>query len=327
MMTPRGAAAQVDGARRQPQCAAAVMMVRPAAFGWNPQTQDSNRFQRFQAVRGHEAGALALAEFEALAAALRAAGVEVYAFDDRPTPACPDAVFPNNWVSFHPDGTVVLYPMLAPNRRAERRKDLLQKLTAAGGFEMHRVLDLTHFEHSGEYLEGTGSLVLDHVARVAYACLSPRTHPAPLQAFCAELGFEPFVFRATDAAGTPVYHTNVVLAVGGDVSIVAIDNVTATDRERLLERLARDGSYLATIGREQVAAFAANALELRSRAGGTVLAMSARALGSYSAAARARLAGCVDEVVAVPIPTIEALGGGSVRCMLAEVFLPRARAP
>lgn len=306
------------------QAADAVMMVRPASFGWNSQTQDSNSFQRAVAVSGGSAADMARREFDALVNALRDAGIEVHALDDRPEPACPDAVFPNNWVSFHADGTVVLYPMLAPNRRLERRMDLLLQLEAAGGFAVRRLVDLTHHERDAAFLEGTGSLVLDHHARVAYACLSPRTHPEPLRDFCDELGYEPFVFAASDAAGMPVYHTNVVLSIGSAVTIVAAENVAAADRERLLEHLSRSGRLVVPIDREQTLGFAANVLEIRSRAGVNVLAMSARAAASFPDAVLARIAAAVDRVVAVPVPTIEALGGGSVRCMLAEVFLPRA---
>jgi len=299
------------------------MMLRPASFGCNPQTRDSNSFQHADAAPAGIAAAAARAECDALAGALRAAGVEVHAFDDRPEPACPDAVFPNNWVSCHADGTVVLYPMLAPNRRLERRRELLRQLEASGGFAVRRIVDLTAHERDGAFLEGTGSLVLDHPARIAYACLSPRTHLAPLRDFCAELGYEPCLFRATDASGMPVYHTNVVLSIGSAVTIVAAECVAAADRERLLEHLARGARRVVPIDRGQALVFAANVLEMRSRDGARVLAMSARAAASFPATTWTGIAGAVDRVVVVPVPTIEALGGGSVRCMLAEIFLPR----
>jgi len=309
------------------QCAGAVMMVRPAAFGWNPQTEPSNRFQRPGAGSATDLARAAGEEFDALADALRDAGVGVHAFDDLPQPACPDAVFPNNWVSFHADGSVVLYPLLALNRRPERRFDLLLRLEQEGRFAVRRLVDLTHYEAQGLFLEGTGSLVLDRVERVAYACLSPRTHREPLEAFCEECGYEPFVFSAADAAGVPVYHTNVVLSLGSRVAVLAVQNVAPPDRDRLLERLARDGRLVETIGRDQASAFAANVLELRAASGEAVLAMSTRAFGSFAPEARARLGARVDRVVEVPIPMIERVGGGSVRCMLAEVFLPQAEAP
>lgn len=304
------------------QCAAAVLMIRPAAFGFNVETEASNRFQRRDAAMGDSLGR-ALAEFDALGEALREAGVETCALADRSDSACPDAVFPNNWVSFHADGTVVLYPMLAASRRRERRMDLLLELEQHGGFEVARLLDLSHHEISGRFLEGTGSVVFDHPGRIAYACLSPRTDVRVLEELCAELGYEPCVFAAADAAGVPVYHTNVALSIGSRCAIVCTEAVAATDRPMLMERLAGGGRTVVNIDRQQLASFAGNALELRTGGDERVLAMSARALASLGDEARETLRRLVDRVVAVPVPTIEDVGGGSVRCMLAEVFLPR----
>ena len=297
-------------------------MIRPAAFGFNTETQDSNRFQR-RGDAGNECRARAVGEFDALLCALREAGVAACALDDRPEPPCPDAVFPNNWVSFHADGTVVLYPMLAPSRRRERRMDLLAGLREREGFEVSRLLDLTHHELAGRYLEGTGSVVFDHVERVAYACRSPRTDVLVLQELCAELGYEPCVFTATDRSGVAVYHTNVMLAVGHRFVVVCAEAVADGDRPRLLERLAGGGRAVLPIDRRQMTDFAGNLLELRSRAGRSVLAVSARALASLEGPTSETLRRAVDRVVAAHLPTIEAIGGGSVRCMLAEVFLPR----
>ena len=298
-------------------------MVRPAAFGWNAETEASNRFQQRGAVSSEAVHDLAVAEFDALVRALREAGVATYALADRSDPVSPDAVFPNNWVSFHADGTVVLYPMLAASRRHERRMDLLAELEERGGFEAERLVDLTHHERSGRYLEGTGSVVFDHVGRVAYACLSPRTDATVLRELCEELAYEPVTFVAADEAGVPVYHTNVVLAIGSRFAIVCADAVADGDRASLLARLGDGGRKVVAIGRRQMSSFAGNALELQSRDGKAVLAMSTRALGSLAPVAREDVRGSVDRVVAVPIPTVEDLGGGSVRCMLAEVFLPR----
>jgi hypothetical protein len=310
-----------SSAARQ-QCADAVLMVRPAAFGWNAETADSNRYQSAADAHPEQAAIAARAEFDGVASALARAGVRVHVFDDRPQPQCPDAVFPNNWVTLHSDGTVVLYPMLAPNRRLERRLDLLLALERAGPYRVRRLVDLTHHEQQGRYLEGTGSVVLDHVARVAYACVSPRTHLEPLHEFCDELGYEPCTFNAVDRQGVPVYHTNVVLSVGQHVAVVAAGSVADADRDRLLEKLAAGGRLLESIDDAQVARFAGNALELRAATGASVLALSAQALSAFGPEARARLSARVDRLVAVPVPTIERLGGGSVRCMLAEVFLP-----
>jgi hypothetical protein len=297
------------------------MMVRPASFGWNAETAGSNRFQAFSPGAGVAADA-AIAEFDALAARLTEAGVTVHAFADRPEPACPDAVFPNNWVSLHADGTVVLYPMLAPSRRRERRLDLLLDLEQRGGFRVERLLDLTHHELHGRFLEGTGSVVFDHVARIAYACRSPRTHTAVLEELCDEIGYEPVAFDAADASGVPVYHTNVMLSIGTGYALVCAEAVPAAQRDALLARLSAAGRRVLAVDHAQMASFACNVLELRGSDGTRVLAGSRRALDSLAPLQREALAACVDRRLAVPVPTIEAAGGGSVRCMLAEIFLP-----
>ena len=304
------------------QTADAVLMVRPANFGWNPQTQASNRFQRAEPGLASDANERARAEFDALALQLRGAGVEVTVAADAPTPVCPDAIFPNNWVSLHADGTVVLYPMLARNRRLERRLEFIASLAAERQRTVVRLLDLTQHESHGRYLEGTGSIVFDHAQRIAYACLSPRTHQQPMSELCDELGYQPCTFTATDAAGVPIYHTNVMLAVGSRCSVVAAGAIDLRDRERVLSNLAASGRHVEIIDATQMAGFAGNVLELRTAAAGSVLAMSATAHASFGPAALERLAANVDRIVAAPIPTIETLGGGSVRCMLAEVFLP-----
>jgi hypothetical protein len=302
--------------------ASRVLMVRPARFGWNPQTQASNRFQREDAALERNASERACMEFDTLAAALRGAGVDVRIAMDRAEPICPDAVFPNNWVSLHEDGTVVLYPMLARNRRLERRLDIIATLAAGCGLAVRRLLDLTHYESRGLFLEGTGSVVFDHARRIAYACLSPRTHREPLAELCEELGYAPCAFAASDADGVAIYHTNVMLAVGARTCVVAADAIDARDRERVLASLAAPGRVLEIIDSRQMAGFAGNVLELRAADGRSVLALSATAREAFGETAFARLATAVDQVVVAAIPTIEALGGGSVRCMLAEVRLP-----
>jgi len=299
-------------------------MIRPAAFGWNPETAGSNRFQHPGAGPSEAASAAAVAEFDAVAAALQAAGVEVHAIDEPATSACPDAVFPNNWVSLHHDGTLVLYPMLAPSRRRERRMQILVELEKRGGFEVARLVDLTHYELAGRFLEGTGSVVFDHEAKVAYACLSPRTDRSVLEELCDELGYEPFTFDATGADGVAVYHTNVLLSIGRRNVIVCAESVPATQREALLERLGAGGRRVLEVSRGQMAGFACNSLELEASDGAAVLAMSARAHDSLGPRTLDALRESVQRIVSVPVPTIEQRGGGSVRCMLAEVFLPRA---
>ena len=299
-------------------------MVRPKAFGYNPETAHTNRFQRLPPEGAGDAGALAREEFAALARALESEGVTVCCVQDSARPVKPDAVFPNNWVSFHQDGTVVLYPMQSASRRFERRPELIETAIGELGFRVSHLLDLSWFEGEGKYLEGTGSLVLDNVARVAYACLSPRTHPEVLAEWSEALGYEVVTFSAVDRAGVPLYHTNVLLCIGARAVVVGAESIAPTDRGRVLERLAGNGREIIEIGHEEIGQFAGNMLELETwdeaLGDSRVLLMSERARRALKPETYARLSGCTDTVLAVPVPTIENLGGGSVRCMLAEVF-------
>jgi len=303
------------------QCAAAVMMIRPAAFDFNAQTAASNRMQSGAVAGTPGAAQLAIAEFDAAVAALRGAGVWVSVQDDSPTPPKPDAVFPNNWVSWHCDGTVVLYPMEAENRRYERRRGLVASVAEDCEYPYRRILDLSGFEQKGRYLEGTGSLVLDHSGRRAFACRSSRTDENLVRRWADELGYEPVVFDATDAAGVPYYHTNVMLSIGCTVAVVATESIARVDRERVLGLLGEARETI-EIDRAAVAGFAGNMLELATATGGTVYALSASAERNLSPAARTRLAANTGALLPIAIPTIERLGGGSVRCMIAEVFSP-----
>ena len=299
-------------------------MVRPQAFGHNPETALTNTFQRPQAPADGDASALARQEWAQLAQALESEGVTVCAAEDSALPVKPDAVFPNNWVSFHEDGTLVLYPLQSASRRFERRPEIIETAVSELGFRVSRLLDLSRFEGEGKYLEGTGSLVLDNVARLAYACLSPRTHPEVLCEWTEALGYEAVTFRAADRAGVPLYHTNVLMCIGARVVVVGAEAIASDDRGRVLERLAGNGREIIEIGHEEIERFAGNMLELgtwdEALGDSRVLVMSESARGALSADTFARLSGCTDAVLAVPVPTIEKLGGGSVRCMLAEVF-------
>ena len=310
----------------RPQCAGAVLMIKPAAFDYNPETAGTNSLQRRSGDDGSRASnAHAKEEFQRVVQALKSEGIEVCDLDDTPLPPKPDAIFPNNWVTFHADGTVVLYPMFAENRRPERRMELIDTVAITTGFKVSRVLDLTHHEEQGRCLEGTGSLVLDHVDRVAYACVSPRTHPAVVEEWSHALGYDAVVFRAVDRGGSPIYHTNVLMCIGERFVVVGTGAIVPQDRSRVLEWLKGTGREIIEIGHNEIERFAGNMLELASwdEALGDyrVLAMSAAARESLSAETFARLSACTDTILAVPIPTIEKLSGGSVRCMLAEVFL------
>jgi hypothetical protein len=307
---------------RPAQAAATVLLVRPRRFGFNPDTAASNRFQsRVDTVPAALARA-ARAEHDELVAALQAAGVDARVVEDTGSPAKPDAVFPNNWFSTHHDGTVVLYPMEAPSRRAERRRDVIDGL-AATGFRVARVLDLAPLEERGLFLEGTGSLVLDHAHGVAYAALSSRTHAAAVAEFARALHVEALTFETRGPAGTPLYHTNVMLAIGTGFAVACGEAIAdRAERRAVLARLAATGREVIEIDAAGMAGFAGNVLELATPAG-PVIAMSDAARSAFGPGLLARLA-AHGRIVAVPVPLIERVGGGSVRCMLAEVFLPGA---
>ena len=317
-------------------------MIRPVSFDFNPETSLTNPMQRAGTTNpamtdpatsnlgtttpATTSAAAAQGEFDRLAQALRSEGISVCVAADTPRPPKPDAVFPNNWVSFHEDGTVVLYPMFAMSRRVERRQDVIDTVVEKLGFTVTRVVDLTHHEREGRALEGTGSLVLDHVNRVAYASISPRTNARVIEEWSRELGYEPVVFEAFDRNRVPVYHTNVLLSVGERAAVVGSAAIADHDRGRVLERLRAGGREVIEIGQEEMERFVCNMLEIASwdEALGDyrVMVMSVAARVALSPAAYERLSGCTDAMLAVPVPTIERLGGGSVRCMLAEVFLP-----
>jgi len=310
------------------QAASAVLMIRPAAFGYNPETAASNRFQREDGGTAAACAAAGRAEFDRLCAALRAEGVEVCVIEDTPMPPKPDALFPNNWISFHDDGTVVLYPLQASSRRAERRDDVVPQVVAQLGYPLRRILDLTQHEAHGRFLEGTGSLVLDHVERRAFACRSPRTDADLATQWARELGYELVLFDARGPDGAPPYHTNVMLWIGTQCAGVCAEAIAAADRARVLGALGGGGRDVVPLGLDAVAHFAGNMLELgtwdEALGDATVLVMSARARAALDPATWARLRAHVDDVLAVPVPTIETCGGGSVRCMLAEVPAVRA---
>lgn len=303
-------------------------MIRPVAFAGNPQTRPSNAFQQLDSGEvGAANQAAALREFDGLVGALEKAGVTVHVFDDTHEPHTPDSIFPNNWVSFHADGTVVLYPMLAENRRLERRLDLLEVLSTKHGFHASRVLDLTRHEHAGRYLEGTGSLVLDRVHRIAYACVSPRTDLDVLGDFAQQLDYDIVAFEAHDAAGMAIYHTNVLMSVGERFAAVCLSAIRADERDGVLNQLRGTGRTVIDLSMQQMNAFAGNMLELGSSLTGSVVAMSERARDALTVEQRATLESSAGPIVAAPIPTIEQLGGGSVRCMLAELHIPKKQWP
>ena len=306
------------------QSAPAALMVRPAGFGFNAETAGTNAFQtQPEDVTDSELQALAVAEFDALASEMRKADVEVIVVEDLPDPKTPDAIFPNNWVSFHDDGTVVVYPMYAPVRRLERRMDILDSLSTGHGFEVSRVVDMSHYEDEDRFLEGTGSIVFDFREGVVYANISPRTHPDLLKELAVTFGYELVTFGATDAAGMDVYHTNVLMSIGEGFAVICADAIdAATERQAVLDRLGASGRELVLIDRDQMAHFAGNVIEVENRHGDKVLVMSTEAHDAFRSDQLETL-GRYATIVHSPIPTVETVEGGSARCMIAGVHLPR----
>lgn len=314
------------GAVSEPQSVAAVLMVRPAHFAFNPETAASNSFQSAPvAGSAPTLGVQALREFDALAAQLQRAGVRVIVALDSVSPRKPDALFPNNWVSLHRDGTVVLYPMLAPNRRLERRDAILRQVAREGDYEIARTVDLSHREVDGRFLEGTGSLVLDRVNHIAYAGLSPRTDFAVLSEFADIMGYELLIFEGLDAQAKPVYHTNVLLAIGARFAVICGESMAASARAAVIEKLSASGHEVMNISMQQMHCFGGNLLEL-APVSGKVIALSQGAWSSLSAAQRRTLERH-GSILAADLACIEHFGGGGVRCMLAEIHLPERAAP
>jgi hypothetical protein len=296
----------------------AVLMIRPAAFGFNPQTAASNAFQ--QASQQNDVRKRACEEFDALHKALEEAEVEVLLLADTAHPPKPDAVFPNNWFSHQPDGSLVFYPMEAENRRLERRNDLPTRLREEG-FPLNRVLDLSYFEKEQLYLEGTGSLVFDYKNKIAYAARSSRTHAPVLQTLCRALGYTPFLFQAADQKGLPVYHTNVLLTLGLTFALACLDAFQLEGEKYAFQnKMEANGKTLIPISFEQMNSFAGNMFQLINRRGKRVLVVSETAWRSLNDPQRHQLGLHTDAIVLGRIPTIEQLGGGSVRCMLAGLW-------
>ncbi|WP_299518836.1 citrulline utilization hydrolase CtlX [uncultured Serinicoccus sp.] len=309
------------------QAPSSVILIRAENFVPNPATATDNAFQHDVPVgQSVEAtSAAALAEMDAVAQALRDVGVRVHVFSD-PDHTRPDSVFPNNWLSTHPGGYVAVYPMYASNRRHERRGDILEMLKA--DYRLQTIVDYSGLEPDGIFLEGTGAMVLDHVSRVAYTAVSHRADTHVLERFCSDFNYEPMPFRAVDAGGVPVYHTNVIACIGTDVALIALDMIGDPQRRReVRERLEVTGREIIELSEHQVREFAGNAVELLGRTPEGrrqhVMAMSGRARRSLTGPQITAIERSC-QIVSVDIPTIE-LAGGSVRCMIAGVHLDPRR--
>lgn len=296
-----------------------ILMIRPVNFGYNTETAVNNAFQ--VAGQDTQAQQKAQQEFDGFVNRLHANGVDVIVVNDTPEPHTPDSIFPNNWVSFHADGTVCLYPMFAHNRRQERKPHVLDKLRER--FIIERTYDLTHHEKDQRFLEGTGSMVLDRDLKIAYACLSPRTDKSVLEEWCRALDYQPIVFDAVDSAGRPVYHTNVIMCVADRYIVICLDSLPqAAERELVCNTINQSGKELIDITLEQMNRFAGNMLQVASIQGETLLVMSTQAYESLAPEQVNRLRS-YNRIIHAPLYTIETNGGGSARCMMAEVFLER----
>lgn len=296
-----------------------ILMIRPVAFGFNSQTAESNVFQR--KVDAENVQEKALAEFNNFVTKLRLNHIDVIVIEDTLQPHTPDSIFPNNWVSFHNDGSIYLYPMQAENRRMERRDDILDVLSTQ--FNVIEINDLTFTEDREEYLEGTGSMVLDRADKIAYACLSIRTHPKVLDIFCNESGYKAITFLAVDATHTPIYHTNVMMCVAEKFVVICLESIPdLAEREILLTSFKNTGKEVIDISFEQMNNFAGNMLEVKNPLNQNFLVMSESAFTSLNESQIAQI-NKYDEILYAPINTIEKIGGGSARCMMAEIHLER----
>jgi len=307
-----------------------ILMVRPARFGYNPETAENNIYQTLPGdIPPDSVHVRALEEFDGFVSRLRGAGINVVVIHETASSTSTDSVFPNNWFSTHRDGTIVTYPMWAPSRRSERREEFIHELASEGRFVTRRI-DYAQLEQEGRFLEGTGSMVLDRRNRTAYACRSPRTDELAFHSFCKDLHYEPILFSASQVGPSgkevDVYHSNVMMSIGENVAIIAADTIRDPgEREMVLASMAAPDRHLLTISEEQCRRFAGNMLQVANTDGRLVLVMSEQAFWSLSPAQLDALKPLTD-ILHSPLYTIEACGGGSARCMMAEVFLPTSPA-
>ncbi len=293
-------------------------MIRPVSFAYNAQTAVNNAFQ----LDGYDKGAQekALKEFDAFVNLLRSNNIDVLVVDDTPEPHTPDSIFPNNWISFHDDGKVLLYPMYAENRRLERKPLVLNEIRKR--FAVKKVIDLSGFEKEGRFLEGTGSMVLDREKRIAYACLSSRTDERLLQQFCDEMHYHKVAFDAVDSNGRAIYHTNVMMCVGDHYVVICLESIRSADqREKVIQTIINSGKELIEISRGQMNHFAGNMLQVNDVKGNRLLVMSTQAYQSLNESQTSKLES-YNRIIHSSLISIETNGGGSARCMMAEIYLP-----
>lgn len=307
-----------------PQICSTVLMVRPASFGFNSQTALNNAYQQNPGVDQPQATIQkqALEEFDRYVSTLRAHDIAVEVIQDSKTPPKPDAIFPNNWFCTLPSGKVIIFPMFAANRREEKREEILQ--TLKNQYHVSDFEDWSEYEAENFFLEGTGSMIFDHPNKTVYACLSARTHKPLLETFARAHGYKPIYFNASDAKGTPIYHTNVMMHIGTTYAVICLESIkNKAERIRIAQELQRSGHEVIQITLDQVAHFAGNMLQVESKSGKSYILMSQSAFDILSSEQK-QILSIHSEPLAVDISTIETVGGGSARCMVAEIFLQKA---
>jgi hypothetical protein len=299
-----------------------ILMIRPAHFGFNSQTAGNNAFQSDDKDESaKDISNMAQVEFDNMVSILRSKGVNIIVINDTESPEKPDAIFPNNWVSFHVNGAVLTYPMFAPNRRIERREAIIEEIEAS--FNVSRRYTFEHYEEDDMFLEGTGSMLFDRDHKIVYACLSQRTDARLIDKFCVLVEYNRVVFHSVDRNGLPIYHTNVMMAIGEDFTVLCKESIQNPDELKELERvLEKTGKEIVDISYNQMESFAGNMLQVRNESGQTFLVMSKAAYDSLTSAQIEALS-AKTELLPFDISTIEYYGGGSVRCMMAEIFLQK----
>lgn len=303
-----------------------ILMIQPVNFKFNNETAENNYFQISKTkLTSAEIQKSALIEFRNFRKKLIENKINIISISDTLTPAKPDSIFPNNWVSFHEDGTVVLYPMFSKNRRLERRKDIIENLQSKYGFYISKIIDYSCQERYKKYLEGTGSLVIDYDNGIVYANVSVRTNSELVKQFCVDMKFEPVIFNSFDSRGRRIYHTNVMMCVGNKFVVICLESVKdREERKELIDTIKQTGKELVEISFKQMEEFAGNMLEIYDNKKKSVLIMSDRAYRSLKEG-QIKYFESVGKLVYVNINTIEQIGGGSARCMLADVRLPKKK--
>lgn len=296
-----------------------IFLIRPANFGYNSETAKSNAFQNNINIPQEQVSYKALAEFDAVIETLNKQHINIHVFNDTKQPVKPDAIFPNNWGSYHEDGTIILYPVAAKNRRLERRPDIIDFLKEH--YQVKQTIDLSYFEDDGKYLESTGSIIFDHINKIAYACISERTNKSVLINVCKLLDYKPVYFTSADNNGKAIYHTNVMMCITEKLAIICLESIrNEEERQAVTNSLSSTEHAIINITLEQVQSLAGNMLGLKNRNKEDILVMSQTAYSSLSAEQIKEIE-TFTKLLPLDVSTIETIGGGSIRCMIAEIFL------